>query len=56
MFLVNRIGLRGHDKIIFVQVTDFVGPPGHRNLAPFGRETRMVTLFFRCRTHVIGEC
>ena len=43
---IDRIGLGGHDEIVFVQVAYFVCPPGDRDPAPLGGKPRMVAFFF----------
>ena len=40
------VGLGGHDEIVPVEAFDFVGPPGHYDVAPLGQERRMMTLLF----------
>ena len=33
---INLIRFRSHDKVVAMQATDFVGPPGHSSFAPLG--------------------
>jgi hypothetical protein len=40
----QHIGLRGHDEVVPMKATDFVGPPGDRDTPPLGEEGGMVTL------------
>src|SRR5215470_1942509 len=44
-FLIGLIGLRSHNKIITVQTSDLMRPPANSNLAPFRKESRMMSLF-----------
>src|SRR5215510_15981892 len=51
----QRVGLRGHDEVVPVEPADLVGPPGHRDMPPLGKEGGMVTLRLGEGADPVGE-
>lgn len=52
---VELIGLGGHDEVVLMQAFDLMRPPGHRNLAPFCADDRMMALLLGEFPHFLGE-
>src|SRR5579859_6885355 len=52
---IHLICLRRHNKIVAVQSANFMRPPGHAHLAPFGQNGGMMPLLLGDCPHFIGK-
>src|SRR5690606_7276629 len=51
----DQIGLGGHDEVVRMQAVGFVGPPGHRHLAPFRCDHGMMLFMLGQHADLVAE-
>lgn len=51
----ETVGLGGHDKVVPVQTTNLMRPPGYGDATPLREERRVVALRFGKRADLVGE-
>ena len=56
LVLIDEVRFRCHDEIVAVQTANRVGPPADGDLAPFGKQRRVVILLLSNLTNLVGKC
>src|SRR5579883_1020259 len=52
---VDLVRLRGHNKVVAMESTNFVRPPCNPNLAPFRQDRRMVPFLFGKMANLLSK-